>query len=156
MNSILIWLVTVLLGVGAASGAADSSASGEGDSASETAAAPNPVEARQAARAFANRELLAPCGSVDVTRGPGRTRLTPPATGWGCLQDALGRQGAELMTIDLRPHNVTVHTVYRARYDGRLEIWSQRARTLPYRPLSGWRYRDCTPSDDLRRQPCAS
>lgn len=155
MNSILIWLVTMLLGVGAASGAGDPSASGEGDSASDAAAA-SPVETRQTDRAFVNRELLAPCGTVDLTRGPGRTRLTPPATAWGCLQDALGRQGAELMTIDLRRHNVTVHTVYRARSDGRLEIWSQRARTLPYQPLSGWRYRDCTPTEDLRRQPCAS
>ncbi len=156
MNSILIWLVTVLLGVGAATGAGDSAVSGEGDSAPSDAALPSPVETRQTARAFADRELLPPCGSVDVTRGPDRARLTPPATAWGCLQDALGRQGAELMTIDVRPRNVTVQTVYRARYDGRLEIWTQRARTLPYQPLSAWRYRDCVPSDDLRRQPCAS
>lgn len=149
MNSILIWLIVALLGVGAATGSTDSATSAAVE-------APSPTEARQSTHAFANREQLPPCGTVDRSRGARHTRLSPPAVAWGCLSDALGRQGAELMTIDQRPRNLTVHTVYRARGDGQLEIWTQRTRTTPYRPLSGWRYRECTPTEDLRRQPCPS
>lgn len=159
MNSILIWLVAALFGFGSTAGGASGSA--------ESTPAPAPAESLQAAvepsagveQRFAEREMLPPCGMLDVTaHSPGvdRTRMSPPRQAWTCLQEALGRGGAELVTLDLRRDGTTVHTFYRATRVGRLEIWTQRTRSTPGRLASRWAYDECTPSTDLRRQPCVS
>lgn len=158
MNSILIWLVAALLGVGSAPGDASTSAE---------SAVPPPTEPLRASvepssaveQRFAEREMLPPCGMVDVSRhAPGTTgtRLSPPAKAWRCLHDAVGVGGAELVTLDLRPNGSTLHTFYRATREGRLEIWTQRTRNASGRVSSRWAYEECQPSEDLRRQPCAS
>ena len=156
MNSILIWLVSVVLGLG---GVAQSSVSTE-------SAVPAPTSLQAAAepstsveQRFAEREMLPPCGMVDVTRhSPGMTgtKLSPPREAWRCLRDAVGFGGAELVTLDLRRNGSTRHTFYRATHDGRLEIWTQRTRSTPGRLASRWAYEECTPAEDLQRQPCAS
>lgn len=157
MNSILIWLVAALFGFGSVS---QSSAGLE-------SAVPAPVEAQSAAvepssaveQRFAQREMLPPCGMVDVSRhAPGTTgtKLSPPRQAWRCLGDSVGVGGAELVTLDLRRNGSAVHTFYRATRDGRLEIWTQRTRSTPGRLASRWAYGECAPSEDLRRQPCAS
>ena len=155
MNSILIWLVASVLGLGSVS---QSSVSVE-------SVVPEPMQAagtessRGVERQFAQREMLPPCGMVDVSRhapGTAGTRLSPPAKAWQCLHDAVGIEGAELVTIDLRPNGSTLHTFYRATRDRRLEIWTQRTRSSPGRLASRWAYEECTPSEDLRLQPCAT
>ena len=155
MNSILIWLVAAVLGLGAAPGT-DSSMSVE-------SAVPEPARAatessRGVEQRFAEREMLPPCGMLDVTRhSPGTTgtQLSPPRKAWRCLDDSVGMGGAELVTLDLRRKGPTTHTFYRATRDGRLEIWTQRTRSTPGQLASRWAYEECTPSADLRRQPCA-
>ena len=158
MNSILIWLVAALFGFGTVS---------QSSSMSAESAAPAPVEAQSAAepsraveQRFAEREMLPPCGMLDVTRPSRGTaagiKLSPPRQAWRCLGDSVGVGGAELVTLDLRRNGATVHTFYRTTRDGRLEIWTQRTRNAPGRMSSRWAYGECTPSEDLRRQPCAS
>ena len=156
MNSILIWLVSAVLGFG---GVAQSTAATE-------SAVPAPTSLQAAAepsasveQRFAEREMLPPCGMVDVTHhSPGTTgtKLSPPHQAWRCLHDAVGFGGAELVTLDLRRNGSARHTFYRATPDGRLEIWTQRTRSTPGRLASRWAYEECTPSEDLQRQPCAS
>lgn len=153
MNSILIWLVAAVLGV---------AMPGTGDAMSTDAAPPSPLGAdssRTLERRFAERDMLPPCGMVDVTprsRGTLATKLSPPAKAWTCLHDAVGMGGAELVTLRTRADGSSISTFYRATRQGRLEIWTQRERTNPRRSASHWTYAECTPSDDLRRQPCAS
>ena len=140
VNSILVWLIVVLFGFGSASGTAMSSES----------AVPAPVpsgDSRATERAFAQREMLPPCGVVDLRK---RAAAKPA---WRCLREAVGVQGAELVTIDVRDGNRSVHTFYRATRDGRLEVWTQRNR-LGAVERSRWSYAECTPFDDLLRQPC--
>lgn len=154
MNSILIWLVAAMLG----------SVSQSSMSTESAAPAPTPSQAaaepsRAVEQRFAEREMLPPCGMIDVTHhSPGRagTTLTPPRQAWRCLDDAIGVGGAELVTLDVHRNRATVHTFYRATRDGRLEIWAQRTRSTSGGPTSRWAYEECTPSDDLLRQPCAS
>ncbi len=158
MNSILIWLVAALFGFGTVS---------QSSSMSAESAVPAPVEAQSAAaepsraveQRFAEREMLPPCGMLDVTRlslGTTGTKLSPPRQAWRCLDDSVGMGGAELVTLDLRRNRPTVHTFYRTTRDGQLEIWTQRTRNDPGRMSSRWTYGECAPSEDLRRQPCAS
>lgn len=156
MNSILIWLIAAVLGFG---GAAQSpfgiGSAAPAPAALEAAAAPS----RSVEHRFAQREMLPPCGMVDVTRrSPGTpgTRLSPPRQAWRCLRDAVGFGGAELVTLDERRNGSSLHTFYRATRDGRLEIWTQHTRSDPGRQPSRWSYQECAPSEDLRRQPCAS
>ena len=154
MNSILIWLVAAVLGIGSVS---QSSVSSESVAPEPLLTAPD--TSRGVEERFADREMLPPCGMVDVSRhSPGTTgtRLSPPGKAWRCLRDAGGMDGAELVTLDLRPNGSTLHTFYRATRDSRLEIWTQLTRTAPGRMTSRWAYAECVPSDDLRRQPCAS
>lgn len=156
MNSILIWLVTALLGFGSVSSS----------SMSVESAVPAPLAAKAAAepsrsveRRFAEREMLPPCGMVRVNHhahGLPEEPLSPPRRAWRCLQDAVGVGGAELVTLDRHRGNASVNTYYRATHDGRLEIWRQRSRRSPGRMTSRWAYQECTPSEDLLRQPCAS
>lgn len=153
MNSILIWLIAAVLGFG---GVAPSTAGGEsGPARLEPAAEPS----RSVEHRFAQREMLPPCGMLDVTpRSPGTkgTRLSRPRQAWRCLRDAVGVRGAELVTVDERRNGSNLHTFYRATRDGRLEIWTQRTRNAPGRRSARWAYQECTPSADLGRQPCAS
>lgn len=155
MNSILIWLIAAALGFG---GVAPLPAG-----VAPTTPAPVPLTVVESSRSveqrFAQREMLPPCGMVDVTPqvpGTAHTKLSPPRRAWRCLQDTVGVRGAELVTLEQRGNGSTLHTFYRTTRDGRLEIWTQRTRTAPGRSPSRWAYQECTPSDDLRRQPCAS
>lgn len=158
MNSILVWLVAVLLGLGSVT--TDTSASTESAVPAPAEAMASPVQSSSALeRRFAAREMLPPCGMVDVTpRIPGvaPTKLSSPRKAWSCLQESLGRSGAELVTLESRSNGPTVHTFYRATRQDRLEIWTQRSRATPGRLASRWSYQECTPGDDLLRQPCAS
>lgn len=124
---------------------------------SAVAEAPTARPARVLAERFARRAFLPPCGMVDVTAdrpGAPTSRLSPPGKAWRCLQDALGVRGAELVTIDVRSRDLTVHTFYRALPDGRLEIWTQRFASTPG-TAPRWARKVCQASDDLRREPCA-
>ena len=144
VDSILVWLVVALLGLGAVPGTASDSAM------SVESAVPAPAllgTSRVTERAFSEREMLPPCGVVEMEKRAGAK------SAWRCLQDALGVEGAELVTIDSRPGGRTVSTFYRATRDGRLEVWIQRDRTGADR--SRWSFSECTPSDDLLPQPCA-
>lgn len=156
MNSILIWLVTAVLGFGSFSQSATSAESAVPAPESTQATA---EPSRAIGQRFAEREMLPPCGMVNVSRRssgtPGAT-LTPPRRAWRCLDDAIGVRGAELVTLDERRNRPTVYTFYRGTHDGRLEIWVQRTRSASGRLASRWSYEECTPSDDLLRQPCAS
>lgn len=140
-----MWLVVAMLGLGSASGtASDSAMSVE----SEVSLKALNGSSRVTERAFAEREMLPPCGVVEMRR----PAAAKPA--WRCLEEALGVQGAELVTIDKRRAGRSVSTFYRATHDGRLEVWTQRDRARADR--SRWSFSQCTPSDDLLRQPCAS
>lgn len=157
MNSILVWLVATILGVGFGTG---------GSTMSAESALPAPTSTLKVAvepsgaveQRFAEREMLPPCGMVGISHpshGVTGDRLSPPRKAWDCLQGAVGF-GGELVTLDEHRDGSSVSTYYRATRDGRLEIWTQRAHRTPSRSTSRWSYEECTPSDDLRRQPCAS
>lgn len=153
MNSILIWLVVALLGV-------PMPGMGEATSTDEAIASPLAADSsRTLEQRFAERDMLPPCGMVDVTprgRGTLATKLSPPAKAWTCLYDAVGMGGAELVTLRTRADGTSISTFYRATRQGRLEIWTQRDRATPGRSASRWTYEECTPAEDLGRQPCAS
>lgn len=146
MNSILIWLVSAVLGLSSVT--TQSTAVTE-----EKVPAPASIERR-----FAEREMLPPCGMVDVSpHAPGEptTRLSPPRRAWRCLHDAMGVGGAELVALEQRRDGSARQTFYRATPDGRMEIWTQRTRSAARRG-SLWTYQECTPAQEALRQPCGS
>ncbi len=145
VDSILGWLIVALLGMGTVPGTAS------GTDMSVESAVPTPAligPSRVTERAFSEREMLPPCGVVETGK------QVAAKSAWRCLQDAIGVQGAELVTIESRPGGRSVSTFYRVTHDGRLEVWTQRDRAGADR--SRWTFSECTPSDDLLRQPCAS
>ncbi len=156
MNSILIWLIAAVMGFG---GVAQAKASEESAAPATTPSVAVERPSPSVEQRFAQREMLPPCGMIDVTphvAGMTGTKLSPPRQAWRCLHDAVGFDGAELVTIDLRPNGSTLHTFYRATHDRRLEIWTQRTRSSPGRLASHWAYEECTPAEDMRLEPCAS
>lgn len=158
--SVLIWIVMSVLGLGTLSstGADEASATAVEPTPMAAAASPAPLtqsESDALEAGFARRDALPPCGVVDVSRARTASRLTPPAKAWKCLQDSVGFQGAELATIDERPNGLIRHTFYRALPDGDLEIWAQTMRLSGGDAGSHWTFDVCTPSEDIRAQPCA-
>lgn len=164
--SVLIWLCLVLFGLGGFMSVGDS-AVGSGSEEMPAPSATKPPEVtpengfadpfpddlgvpttnRQIQDRFATRWPLPSCGFVDLSTDAGEDS-------WQCLQDAVGgKEGAELVLLDVADDMAMRTSTYRVNPDGPMEIFvdvSQVPGTAP-----AWEYRQCLPSADLQARPCA-
>ncbi|MGH3361204.1 MAG: hypothetical protein ACRDOM_01975 [Nocardioides sp.] len=110
-----------------------------------------PTTNREIQERFATRWQLPSCGAVD----PAMDEAFGDK-GWQCLQDAVGgKEGAELVVLEIGEGRPISTTTYRVNPDGPLEIFVAVSDVPGTAPV--WEdYRQCQPSQDLRTEPCAS